>query len=488
MRRRRQSGILLHPTALPSPFGCGDLGPEALRFIDFLAAAGQHLWQVLPLNPPGFGNSPYSAYSAFAGDIGMISIERLVEAGDLNSSESLPPPPTATEARSRKRELLKQAARRFATTPSRRHEAFDSFCQRQRSWLEDYALFVALHAHFGQVSWQQWPRELRFRDPAALEAWRGRLATEVETERYAQFVFFEQWHELKTYAHQFGVSLFGDIPIFVSYDSADVWKNPELFQLDGELHCTAVAGVPPDYFSSTGQRWGNPLYRWDTLLHEDFGWWRRRLAWNLELFDLVRIDHFRGLEACWSIPAAEPTAIHGHWEAVPGRELLQAIYADHPEASLVAEDLGVITAEVEALRRDFNLPGMKILQFAFDSGADNPYLPHNLEAHSVVYTGTHDNDTTLGWWQKLDAPGKQRLRDYLGHPCRHMPWDLIRTALASVSDTCIIPLQDLLSLDSKARFNRPGEARGNWSWRMDRESLTPHLATQLGEWTARYGR
>jgi len=488
MTRQRQSGILLHPTALPSPHGCGDLGPEALRFVDFLAAAGQHLWQVLPLNPPGFGNSPYSAYSAFAGDIGMISLERLVEQGDLTRDEILPAT-TAQDVRSRKRWLLQRAAGRFAATPfSSRREAFDSFCHRQRDWLEDYALFVALHAHFGHASWQQWPQELRHRSPASLDAWHGRLATEVEAERYAQFVFFEQWSVLTSYARQFGITLFGDIPIFVSYDSADVWRSPEVFQLDGELTPLAVAGVPPDYFSSTGQRWGNPLYRWDRMLHDGFTWWRRRLGWNLELFDLLRIDHFRGLEACWSIPATEPTAIHGHWEAVPGRELLQAVYADHPGAALVAEDLGVITPEVEALRREFQLPGMKILQFAFDSGADNPYLPHNLEAESVVYTGTHDNDTTLGWWQRLDPRGKQRVRDYLGHPCRHMPWDLIRTALASVSKTCIIPLQDLLSLGSEARFNRPGEAVGNWCWRMGESPFDATLAAQLGEMTARYGR
>jgi len=486
--RQRQSGILLHPTALPATFACGDLGAPARAFVDFLAAAGQKLWQVLPLNPPGYGQSPYSALSAFAGDTRLISLEQLVEVGDLSKGDLPSGAIRDASERSLRKTLLHRAVRHLmAEGDSRRREAFAHFCHHA-PWLEDYVLFVALHEHFEQASWVTWPENLRRREPAALDDWRQRLATALEVERYAQFVFFAQWQELKAYASARRVELFGDIPIFVSYDSADVWSRPELFQLDDQLHPTAVAGVPPDYFSATGQRWGNPLYRWRDMQSDDFAWWCRRLAWNLDLFDVLRIDHFRGLEACWSIPAEEPTAVHGHWEAVPGRDLLKVLFTGHPEARLVAEDLGVITPEVEALRREFALPGMKILQFAFDSGPDNPYLPHNLETDSVVYTGTHDNDTTLGWWKKLDGHGKQRVRDYLGHACRDMPWDLVRTALASVSSTCILPLQDLLSLGSEARFNRPGVASGNWSWRMPQGSLTSDLAERLGQLTACYGR
>jgi len=489
MTDRRQSGILLHPTALPSSYSSGDLGQEAFNFVDFLARAGQHLWQVLPLSPPGYGDSPYSALSTFAGNLGLVSLEQLVAEGDLKSSEIPRHQPTQVSLQVFKRAVLRNAVQRFNDNAStKRRNAFEDFCAQSTAWLEDYVLFVSLHEQFGHRSWDHWPRELRYRQPSALTLWQNRLAAQLQTERYAQFVFFEQWQRLKEYAHQRQVSLYGDLPLYVAYDSADVWAAPGLFQLDEQLQPSSVAGVPPDYFSDTGQRWGNPLYRWQELHNNGFEWWLRRLSSALEHFDLLRIDHFRGLEACWSIPSTAESAREGHWETVPGRQLLEHFFARHPDAPLIAEDLGIITPEVEQLRRDFALPGMKVLQFAFDSGPDNPYLPANLTNDSVVYTGTHDNDTTLGWWTSLDNVRQRRVEELLGRPCRNMPWDLIRVALESPSQRCIIPLPDLLCLGSDARFNRPGTSSGNWSWRLPAGRMTPAVADALAELTTACNR
>ncbi len=494
MRLQRASGILLHPTSLPGRYGIGSLGEEAYRFIDFLADNQQSVWQILPLGPTGFGDSPYSSFSAFAGNPLLISLERLVEEGDLTPEDlkdaDLPEGFTQFgRVHELKGRLLEKAATAFYRQgkPERR-DAFDHFCQMQGYWLHDYALFMALRDHFKGAAWNRWPQALRNREPGALDTWNRDLAEPIRHRKYHQFVFFEQWFALKEYASGKGIKILGDIPIFVAFDSADVWANTSLFYLDAGQNPTLVAGVPPDYFSATGQRWGNPLYDWERMRQQGFSWWLARFRWTLEQTDMVRVDHFRGFESYWAIPAEEKTAIHGQWQPAAGRELFQTLRAQLGEIPIIAEDLGVITPEVESLRDDFDFPGMKILQFAFGSGPDNPYLPHNLVHHSVVYTGTHDNNTTLGWWQELSANDRSAVKTYLGISGRNMPWDLMRTALASVADLCILPLQDILSLDAQARMNTPGVPRGNWAWRFLPGDLNDPRLELLGEMTTRYGR
>jgi len=494
MQRSRASGILLHPTSLPGSHGIGSLGVEAYAFVDFLAAAGQSIWQILPLGPTGYGDSPYSALSAFAGNPLLVCLERLVEAGDLDAADLAGV--TLPEGKAHfgfvhgfKGRLLQKAARRFReTTTDERQPAFAEFCARQAYWLNDYTIFRALRQQFDEQPWNRWPGEIRRREEAVLRHWGERLSEHIYLEKYAQFVFFEQWFALKEYANNRGVRIFGDIPIFVAFDSADVWANSRLFHLDAEGNPTRVAGVPPDYFSKTGQRWGNPLYRWEQMAADGFSWWLARFRWNLAQTDLVRIDHFRGFEACWVIPAEEETAVNGIWEAVPGADLFQALADSLGEAPIVAEDLGVITPEVEALRDRFGFPGMKILQFAFDADADNPYLPHNFQRNCVVYSGTHDNDTSAGWWQSRDRKERDAVHAYLGNGGREIAWDLIRLAMASVADLCIFPLQDVLGLDSEARLNTPGRADGNWTWRCPPRALTPELRQRLVELSHIYGR
>lgn len=493
MRLPRSSGILLHPTSLPGPFGIGTLGAAAESFVADLATAGQSVWQILPLGPTGYGDSPYSAFSAFAGNPLLICPRRLVEQGDLRTDELDAPLPEGRvdygAVHRRCRSLLPRAAGRFfAGGASERRQAYTRFCAEQAYWLNDYAIFQALRSHFEGAAWTTWPRDLRSRQEPALHHWGEVLAEEIAAEKYTQFVFFEQWFALRELANTQGIRILGDMPIFVALDSADVWVNSDHFQLDEDLQPTVVAGVPPDYFSATGQRWGNPLYRWEAMADNDFSWWLARLQWALQLTDLVRIDHFRGFQACWEIPAAEATAINGRWQPVPGEALFQRLVEVLGDLPIVAEDLGVITPEVEALRDRFELPGMKILQFAFGSGPDNPYLPHNLDRHSVIYTGTHDNDTTLGWWRSLDRKAKDGVRGYLGHGARDMPWDLIRLSLASVADLAITPLQDILGLDSDGRMNWPGRAQQNWDWRLPPGSFTEELGRRLAELTEIYGR
>jgi len=474
--------------------GIGDLGREAFRFVDFLARSGQSVWQILPLGPTGYGHSPYNTLSAFAGNPALIDLQQLVDCGDLERAEleaAIKDNAAADfdQAHSVKNSLLQQAGQRFLTgPPSSRRTAFADFCREQAGWLEDFSLFMALRDQHAGRSWSEWPVELRNRESQALQEWRGRLEPACSLQRYQQFVFHGQWQELKDYADQNGIRLFGDIPIFVAYDSADVWANQSLFQLDETGRMTAVAGVPPDYFSATGQRWGNPLYRWDRLAGQEFAWWLQRFDHQLHFSDLIRIDHFRGFQACWSIPADEKTAVKGHWVDVPGHRLFEKLRETRGTLPIVAEDLGVITPEVEQLRDDFGFPGMKLLQFAFDSGPDNPYLPGNHTQNSVVYTGTHDNDTTLGWWQKLDREQKDRVRGYLGKQSLDMPWDLIDTAMASEACLCIIPCQDILALDSQARFNTPGKATGNWRWRLLPDMLSDELAKRLLETAQRHQR
>ncbi len=493
MLKTRQSGLLLHPTSLPGPEGLGTLGTEARTFVDYLLAAGQSIWQILPLGPTGYGDCPYSAFSAFAGNPDLISLEQLVAVGDLKKSE-LPPhhyPENQINfehSRLIRRPLLQKAAESFFASTGTRQQQYTEFCQQQATWLNDYSFFRAMRQAQNHKGWNDWPQEVRDRQEAALHHWGTTLSAEIACEKYLQFVFFEQWFALKNYANQKGIRILGDLPIFVAYDSADVWANRSLFQLDEQGKPLLVAGVPPDYFSKTGQIWGNPLYNWPQMATDGYHWWKARLQWSLQQCDLIRIDHFRGFDACWAVPASENTAINGNWQSGPGADFFSRMQQDLGDLPLIAEDLGVITPEVEQLRDSFNLPGMKILQFAFDSGPQNPYLPHHHPRNAVVYTGTHDNTTSLAWWQALDGRGKQVLRDYLDTPCREMPWPLIRCALASPARLSIIPLQDLFKLGGRARMNRPGTATGNWNWRLTPDQLDSDAAERLKQLCHRFDR
>ncbi len=494
MLTQRQSGILLHPTSLPGKQLLGSLGQEAYDFVNFLEATGQSVWQILPLGPTGYGHCPYSSTSAFAGNPLMINLHLLAEAGDLRLSD-LHLSPTkkycadftaAIQFQLPKLHLAGKNFKRRGTAS--RQQAFKQFCQQQAHWLDDYTLFTVLrNKHQGQC-WQHWQKDIKLRNPDALREIEEQQEESIYLQKYLQFVFFEQWQKLKKYTNDKQIQIFGDLPIFVAEDSADVWANPELFYLDEQGQATLVAGVPPDYFSATGQRWGNPLYRWESGEESIFPWWQTRFRWNLELFDLLRIDHFRGFSSCWAIPAAETTAINGQWMEVPGEPLFNLLQQEFNPLPIIAEDLGIITPEVEKLRDQFGFPGMKILQFAFDSGTDNPYLPEHHQQNSVVYTGTHDNDTTLGWWNALDSAARQKVRDYLHNPCENMPWPLIETALASCANLTIIPLQDILSLPATARMNIPGTATGNWQWRFRVEDLTIPLVDRLKNLSQQYGR
>lgn len=484
MLTSRQSGLLLHPTSLSGPEGFGTLGNEARYFVDYLVRAGQSVWQILPLGPTGHGDCPYSSFSAFAGNPDLISLSELANAGDLKSNEL--PPPACPEARidfahwrTLRYPLLKKAAERFLNGCSARKAEFEQFCATHADWLNDYAFYRAMRAARQHKPWFEWPAAVRAREEAALHEWGNRLAAKISFEKYLQFCFFTQWFALKEYANARGVEFFGDLPIFVAQDSADVWANQQLFQLDSTGRPRMMAGVPPDYFSESGQLWGNPLYDWDAARAQNYSWWQARLRWNLSQCDRVRIDHFRGFAACWAVPQGESSAENGHWQPGPGADFFHHLHTSMGDLPLVAEDLGVITPDVEKLRDDFDLPGMKILQFAFDSGPRNPYLPHHYPQNAVVYTGTHDNTTTLAWWQSLDAGGKQRVRDYLDSRCRDMPWPLIRYALASCARLAIFPLQDLLKLGAAARMNHPGTATGNWNWRLLPGQLEPVAAERL---------
>ena len=461
---RRQAGLLLHPTSLPAGVGNGDLGPEAYRFVDFLGAAGFTVWQTLPLGPTHAELSPYRCQSAHAGNELLISLQRLEEEGLLPRDGG---PAAAESPTAYRRRRLGEAYRVYR---SRGHEGHrrqcEEFAHRHRYWLDDYILYQVLReAHEGRP-WWEWPAGLRDRKPAALSKARESRAAAIEQRRFEQFVFFRQWGDLRRYANERGVQVFGDIPLYVADDSADVWAQRHFFLLDDAGRPTVVAGVPPDYFSPTGQRWGNPQYDWGRLQAEGFIWWVERLRTQLEQFDLLRIDHFRGLEAYWEIPAWDNTAVNGHWVKAPGDALLRVLRESFHRLPLVAEDLGYITAEVDALRDKFGLPGMKVLQFAFGGAADNPYLPHNHTVNSVVYTGTHDNNTTLGWFHELDGGTRQHVLDYLGCTAEAMPTALCRTALASPARLAVLPMQDVLRLGAEQRMNAPGtSAHNNWRWR-----------------------
>lgn len=492
MKNKRKSGILLHPTSLPGAGGIGSLGGEARRFVDYLNSAGQSLWQVLPLGPVAYGNSPYSCYSAFAGNPLLIDLQALADEGDLagiDLNAELPDDRIDFPLVERFKfgALRRAAATFFAKSDQTRLDELRQFCD-EAPWLHDYSLFMAAKDTFHGQSWHTWPEGISRRRPGAMTEHEGRLGTALLEQKYMQWQFFRQWRALKEYANSRGVEIIGDLPIFVAFDSADVWVNPHLFHLDERGRPTVVAGVPPDYFSETGQLWGNPLYNWEVIAYHGYEWWIWRLKSALELYDIVRIDHFRGFEAYWEIPATAKTAQTGRWVKGPGEALFSAMIDKLGELPIMAEDLGVITPDVEALRDRFGFPGMKILQFAFGSGPTNPYLPHNHVREAVVYTGTHDNDTTAGWFATLPPHEKARVLAYLDSDGKEVVWDLIRVALASVANMTVIPLQDILGLGSSARMNIPGTATGNWAWRFASTDLSDQDAARLREMTEIYGR
>ena len=483
---RRRAGILLHPTSLPGPWGSGDIGPEARNFVDFLAASGQTIWQMLPLGPTHHHRSPYQCLSVHAGDPQLISPDDLMARGWLGEGEARPAAGDIFDYRRGLLEKAFQGFKRHACEAER--EQLAQFKEANRDWLPDFSLYQALRKEHQGRDWSQWPAPLRDREERALQVARLRLGADIDQICFEQFVFFSQWQALKAYANERGILMFGDLPIFIAYDSADVWAERQYFELDGSGWPLVVAGVPPDYFSETGQRWGNPHYRWQAMEADGFAWWRRRIDMQLRLFDMIRIDHFRGFQAYWEIPAEEETAMNGRWVEAPGEQLFATLRAHYGVLPFVAEDLGIITAEVTALRERFKLPGMKILQFAFDGNPGNPYLPHNHERNAVVYTGTHDNDTPLGWYQRMDEPARRLLHDYLGSSGEAMPWPLIRLALSSVAVTAIVPMQDVLELGSEHRMNTPGTTEGNWSWRFQWEQLPEGVAERLRHLTGLYGR
>jgi len=482
----RSSGILLHPTSLPGPHGSGDLGASARHFVDWLAGAGQRLWQILPLGGIGPGNSPYMSSSAFAGNVLLIDLQALQQQGWLDAADLAPPPGFELQRLNFaavvpwRMERLHRAAGRFAARASATERAdFAAFCAQQVAWLDDYTLFMALADAYGRALWCDWPRGLACRDTAALAQARIDHAKATHFWQFCQWCFFRQWDALRAYAHSQGIRIVGDAPIFVAYQSADVWARQGLFELDADGRPQVVAGVPPDYFSATGQRWGNPLYRWDAHRAEAYAWWTERIRRTFALVDIVRIDHFRGFAGYWEIPASEPTAVVGRWMPGPGAALFEAITAALGDLPIIAEDLGVITPEVDALRRQFDLPGMRVLQFAFGGGNDNTYLPHNYAPGTVVYGGTHDNNTSIGWWNDASDAERAHVRDYLGVDGHDIAWDLIRAASASVADTAIHPMQDVLGLGADCRMNLPGKGAGYWEWRFTWEQVQPEHAQRL---------
>lgn len=485
----RRAGVILHPTSLPSRLGKGDLGPEAYRFVEFLAASGMRVWQVLPLSPTHPDGSPYHSPSINAGNPLLISLDLLVEQGWLSAQDRSALEKPVQDYGALRHTLLKHAYQGFLHKSSKpEHDALNNFVAQQSPWLEDYALYQALKQAHDEAGWVHWPTPLRDREPAALQQAALDLQEAIAQIRFEQFVFFQQWSGLKAYANNSGVQMFGDMPIFVAHDSADVWAHRYYFQLDAAGHPLTVAGVPPDYFSPQGQRWGHPHYHWERMQQDGFRYWMERVKNQLQIYDLLRIDHFRGFEAHWEIPAGDATAINGRWVKVPGDALFAALQQTFGPLPLVAEDLGVITTEVVALRKKYGLPGMKVLQFAFDGTPHNPYLPHQHEHSCVVYTGTHDNDTTLGWFNSLSHDAKNYVDDYLGSPGEPMPWPLIRAALESVANLAMLPMQDILSRGSEHRMNTPGTIANNWQWQFSWEHVTPDIPERLQHLTRLYGR
>ncbi len=502
----RASGILLHPTSLAGDFGIGDLGGEAIRFVDFLVRSGQTYWQILPLGPTGFADSPYQCFSAFAGNTLIISPEKLVEDGLIFASDIADVPDFLSHkvefgaVLNWKTQLLERAFDGFHhTTSVDLRGKFETFCQENVFWLDDYALYRSIKTSQNQRPWYEWPDELKLREPNAIRLAAEQLHDETQAQKFYQFLFFRQWFAVKDYANRNGLKIIGDIPIFVALDSADVWCNQEKFKLNADGTATVVAGVPPDYFSNTGQLWGNPIYDWDAMRRDNFSWWIARVHGTLSTVDVVRVDHFRGFAAAWEVPGADKTAENGRWVEVPGKELFAAFKTALGDLPVIAEDLGVITPDVDELRDLFNFPGMRILQFAFGGDAKNHDLPHNYIKNCVAYTGTHDNDTTVGWF--LSQAGAGSTRDateigrehdyclkYLDSDGKEIHWDFIRAVWASVADTAIAPMSDLLGLGTEGRMNLPASASGNWHWRMSKDAITDEITLRLKELTEIYGR
>lgn len=495
MKLARASGILLHPTSLPGDFGIGDLGDAAFRFVDWLVEAGQTYWQVLPLNLTGWGGSPYATVSAFAGNVLLISPGKLLEDGlidadtvaswsDLNKDKV-----DFGAVDEGKHTLLAQAFERFRSgglpelTPG-----FTTFTRENAWWLDDFALFIALKNSNGHKPWIEWAEPLKTRTKDALDRARSQFAREIDAQKFFQFLFFRQWDEVKRYSNERGVRLIGDIPIFVAHDSADVWCNQKLFKLNEDGTSKVVAGVPPDYFSTTGQLWGNPIYDWQAMKAHDFGWWTARIAFTLKMVDVTRLDHFIGFAHNWEVPGEDATAENGVWVDVPGSELFETLHRRLGELPVIAEDLGAVTPAVEKLRDSFGFPGMRILQNAFGGDAHNRDLPHNYVRNSVAYPGSHDNDTSRGWFKRMPKNVRRHCKKYLRSTGRDISWDMMRAVWASVADTAIAPLQDVLSLGSEARMNTPATGEGNWQWRFGDGDLNEELATRLREMTELYGR
>lgn len=502
----RSSGILLHPTSLPGAYGIGELGREAHAFADFLRDAGQHIWQVLPLGPTGYDDSPYQCFSAFAGNPLLISMDVLVERGYLHATDLTDKPEFDVDSVdfgaviAWKLPLLRKAFENFRGCTSDDRQEFEAFCQRHFSWLGEFALFMALKDAHDQVMWTEWPREVALRDPAAMERARDELRDDIECNKFIQFEFERQWCDLKAHCTRDDIRVMGDLPMYVALDSADVWANRELFELNEDGRPRVVAGVPPDYFSATGQLWGNPIYCWDQHARSGYAWWIARLRRALEMLDMIRLDHFRGFEAYYEIPAGEVTAVNGAWVKGPGASFFSALHDALGSLPIVAENLGVITPEVEALRQQFDFPGMAILQFAFGNDPQAAgFRPHNYLHHLVAYTGTHDNDTVVGWWNSKAGAGSIRsaedveeemayARRYLNTDGREINWVMIRTLMAAVADTVLFPLQDVLGVGSEGRMNLPGTSSGNWRWRFREGSLTPEIAARLQQLATTYER
>ena len=499
MRFPRASGVLLHPTSLPGPHGSGDFGREAYHFVDWLAGAGQKLWQLLPLAGIGPGNSPYMSNSAFAGNVLLVDLAELHAQGWLDAADLAPVAGLSADKvdfaviHPFRMDRLAKAATRFARSGSAEQQTdFARFVTQHRSWIDDYAVFMSICESCGWQDWCDWQPELARRVPAAVAAARAQHATRISFWQFCQWCFYRQWAALKGYANGKGIQIIGDTPIFIAYLSAEVWANQHLFELDDDPanfgRPTVVAGVPPDFFSATGQRWGNPLYRWSEHAKDGFAWWVERIRRTFELVDIVRIDHFRGFAGYWEIPAPSPTAIQGRWVPGPGEALFKAITQALGPMPIIAEDLGVITPDVDALRKQFGFPGMRILQFAFAGDASDRFLPHNHEPDTVVYTGTHDNDTSAGWWATATDHERCMARGYLNTDGHDMPWTLIRAAMASVADTAVHPMQDVLALPTDCRMNHPGQESGWWRWRFQWSQVQPWHAGRLADLGRLYGR
>ena len=493
----RSSGILFHPTSLPGKYGIGTLGKEAYAFIDFLKKSRQKLWQTFPLGPTGYGDSPYQSFSSFAGNPYLIDFDLLIEA-HLLSEEDLRDVFFGDNEEyidygaiyNQKYPLLRKAYENFKSSDNHEmKENLEHFKRENASWLNDYSLYISLKNHFNGLPWNEWAHDIKNREHGAMEHYKNELADDIEYHNFIQFLFFKQWGDVKRYANENGIKIIGDIPIFVAADSSDAWANPEIFLFDEERKPVKVAGVPPDYFSATGQLWGNPLYNWQKLKETNYSWWVERVRANLSTCDIIRIDHFRGFEAYWAVPYGDDTAINGQWEPGPGIDLFNAIKSQLGELPIIAEDLGLMTQGVIDLREATGFPGMKILGFAFDSGEENDYLPHTYTKNCVVYTGTHDNDTLIGWFQKAKEEDRQFARDYLNSRSDdEIHWDAIRGAWSSVASMAISPVQDFLGLGSEARINTPGVAAGNWQWRLRHGVLTDELAERIAKLTRVYSR